>query len=584
MKHPQMPCRKTTATVLAVPEMGRQRRSDDEVRRRMLPQRVVCSPREFRAVGPSRQDQIRRLRFVGLVLLLISGLPDGTPLFVMEGFLSAVGTTGLFGCRAACAAEPPAAEPPAAGPPSGLAAAMAIEQALVDSIRHAEGSVVAVARVRRSETPAEDPAALGPLAIPQLFADGDSPAHPDFVPNEFGAGVAVDREGLILTTAHVLGDIDAADYYVWMKHRPFKATVVAADPWYDLAVLKIDATDLVPIVFAGEQPVRKGSIVIALGNPYAIARDGEVSASWGIISNLGRRAPKVPQPSRDADHQATLHHYGTLLQTDARLNIGYSGGALINLKGEMIGLTTSYAAGAGYDKAAGFAIPIDENFKRVVALLKQGRKPEYGFLGVEAELLAEEVRRDGQHGALVRQVLPGTPADRAGLRAGDLITEIDGERLSATDDMIRLIASRAPAAKAVLSVAREFTRGERVEPRALPAVLTKRYFPASRRQYGTAPEPTWRGMQVDYSTASPDFAFLGPLFDPARAVYVVDVAEDSAAWNAGVRSGSYVTRIGGEEVTDPQAFYRRAAMIDADAILELRTRQGATQMRTVSPK
>lgn len=470
-----------------------------------------------------------------------------------------------------------------ADPPNGLQAALALEQLLVDSIQKAERSVVAVARVRRSENQAGEPAALGPLAIPQLIGDENSPTHPDFVPNEFGAGVAIEREGLILTTAHLLGDYEASDYYVWLQHRPFKATVVAADPWYDLAVLKIESSDLVPIAFGDGTQVRKGQIVVALGNPYSIARDGDVSASWGIVSNLGRRAPKIRRSAPESAGRQTLHHHGTLIQTDARLNVGYSGGALINLQGEMVGLTTSYAAGAGFDRAAGFAIPVDENLRRVVGLLKQGRKPEYGFLGVETEQLADEARREGQHGAVVRRVFPGTPADRAGFKAGDLITHVDGQQLFVADDMIRTIASKSPEMTAVFAVARGFEDGRAAATSELSAVLTKRYLRSFRPQFGTAPEPSWRGMRVDYSTASPDFAFLGPAFDPANSVFVAAVDQESAAWNAGIRSGDYVTRVAGKKVGDPRRFYALVADLQADAVLEVRSIQGATNVRTVSP-
>ena len=466
--------------------------------------------------------------------------------------------------------------------PGGLQAAFALQQMLIDSIQRAERSVVAIARVRRPDNQADDPAALGPLAIPQLFADGDSPAHPDFVPNEFGAGVVIEARGLILTTAHLLGDYQDSEYYVWLQHRPFKAAVVAVDPWYDLAVLKIDASDLVPVIFGDGKQVKKGQIVVALGNPFSIARDGEVSASWGIVSNLHRHAPRVPRAAPEPQGRPTLHHFGTLIQTDARLNIGYSGGALINLQGEMIGLTTSYAARAGFDKAAGFAIPIDENLRRVVEELKQGRKPEYGFLGVESEQLSEDVRRGGQHGAVVRRVFPGTPAHRAGLRSGDLITHIDGQQLFVTHDMIRLIAARSPRMSAVLSVARS-SPGGRTTTRELSAVLTKRYLRIVRPQYGTAPEQTWRGLQVDYTTASPDFAVLSATFDPANSVFVTHVTKESPAWNAGIRAGGYVIRVAGEKVVDPRGFYALVADSDTDVVLEMSTAQGSTRERTVSP-
>lgn len=466
--------------------------------------------------------------------------------------------------------------------PSDLRAINALQQSLVRSIKRVEPSVVAIARVRRPENQADDPAVLGPLAIPQLFAEGDSPEHPDFVPNEFGAGVIIDAEGLILTTAHLMGDYQESDYYVWLQHRPFKAKIVAVDPWYDLAVLKIDASDLLPIKFGDGQRAKKGQIVVALGNPYSVARDGKASASWGIVSNLNRHAPRVPRAAPEPQGRPTLHHFGTLIQTDARLNIGYSGGALINLQGEMIGLTTSYAARAGSDKAAGFAIPIDENLRRVVELLKQGRKPEYGFLGVETEQLTADLRRTGQHGAVVRRVFPGTPADRAGLKAGDLITHIDDQQLFVTDDMIRLIAARSPDMPVVISVLRGYQSG-RTTSRQLSAVLTKRFLRIVRPQYGTAPEPTWRGMRVDYATASPDFAALAATFDPANSLFVVDVAKESAAWNAGIRAGGYVTRVAGENVGDPRSFYALVADKETDVVLEMSTAQGSTRERTVSP-
>ncbi len=210
-------------------------------------------------------------------------------------------------------------------------------------------------------------------AVPPL-----RPTDADFMPNEFGAGVVV-GDGQILTNYHVLGDPQSSSYFVWTQHRPFRAKIVAADPWYDLAVLSIEDSRVRPIQFGDASTVRKGQLVLALGNPQAIARDGEVSASWGIVSNVLRRAPPVPQRSDDPLGKETIHHYGTLIQTDAKLNFGFSGGALINMQGEMVGLTTSFAAGVGFESSAGFAIPVNDRFRRVVESLREGRKPEYGL-------------------------------------------------------------------------------------------------------------------------------------------------------------------------------------------------------------
>ena len=184
-------------------------------------------------------------------------------------------------------------------PPSDTDAAAAIEKVLVEVIARNEKSVVAIARVRK-ERPGETfqlefrPDPFGrrptPLAPPQ-------PTDPDFIPNEYGTGVVVDRRGLILTAYHVLGE--ESDYYVTTADRKvYKATVKAADPRSDLAVLTIDAADLAPIAFGNAAELKKGQIVISLGNPYAIARDGQASAAWGIVANLARKAPAIAERIR----------------------------------------------------------------------------------------------------------------------------------------------------------------------------------------------------------------------------------------------------------------------------------------------
>ncbi len=145
------------------------------------------------------------------------------------------------------------------------------------------------------------------------FLPDTNPTSPDFVPNEFASGVVLDREGHIVTNYHVLGDPEQNDYFVWVQRRPFKVAQVevpqevkAGDPWTDLAVLKIAASDLEPMPLGDASKLRKGMIVIALGNPYGIARDGEVSASWGIISNLRRATAPDPQSAGSGAERSTL--------------------------------------------------------------------------------------------------------------------------------------------------------------------------------------------------------------------------------------------------------------------------------------
>ena len=304
--------------------------------------------------------------------------------------------------------------------------ALAVQNAVVAAIAKAERSVVAIARVRKERPPGGEPLPGGfaPRITPRPSGlNGALHTSPDFIPNEYATGVVWDHDGHIVTNHHVLGNPEENDYFVWVRRRPFKVTRVevpehvrASDPWTDLAVLKIGAEDLEPITLGDASTLRKGMIVIALGNPYGIARDGDVSAGWGIVSNLRRAA--APDPRADAfdTESYSLHQYGTLIQTDARVTLGTSGGALVNLRGEMVGLTTALAAPGDCDQPGGFAIPVDETFRAVVDTLRQGRRPAFGFLGVQPDHLPLSERQRGLFGVRVLRVVVGTPADLAGLR------------------------------------------------------------------------------------------------------------------------------------------------------------------------
>ncbi|MFH1920032.1 MAG: trypsin-like peptidase domain-containing protein [Planctomycetota bacterium] len=432
--------------------------------------------------------------------------------------------------------------------PSALGVATAMEQVVVDAIARAERSVVAIARV-------EKPRAGETLNLefrPDPFGERTTlfgsprPTDPDFIPNEYGTGVVVDRQGLILTAYHVLGE--DSDYYVTTHDRKvFLATVKGADPRSDLAVLAVQATDLEPISLGDAPTLRKGQFVIALGNPYAIARDGQVSASWGIVANLARKAPLVSDEAHPTG-KSTLHHFGTLIQTDAKLNLGTSGGPLLNLKGEMVGLTTALAATAGYERSAGYAFPVDETFRRVVEALKLGREVEYGFLGIAPVNLRPEAVLSGLQGTLIERVVPGMPGQRFGLQSGDIVTTVNGKAIHDADELV-LEVGRLPVESVVrLGVLRDDQRLE------LDIALTK--LKVRGKKVVTAPAPAWRGMRVDYPSALLDpFAgggLAGPAFD--EGVVVADVEEATRAWEAGLRPGMLVSHVDRVAVGNPKEF------------------------------
>ncbi|MHB8903312.1 MAG: S1C family serine protease, partial [Thermoguttaceae bacterium] len=290
-------------------------------------------------------------------------------------------------CGPAWAQEP--------SPPAVLAG---LEGTLVKAIAASSPSIVAISQVRKRD-PGQNlnfEIRPGPLGMPVLPHQLPSPEDADFIPTEYATGVVVDRRGLVLTAYHALRP-DSEYFVTTHQQRRYRASIKAADPRSDLAVLTLEADDLVPLALGDAGKLRRGQFVIALGNPYSVARDGQASASWGIVANLNRKAPPAPSET-DSAGKPTIHHFGTLIQTDARLNLGTSGGALVDLEGRMVGLTTALAAVAGYETSAGYAYPVNEMFRRVLDTLKRGREVEYGFLGIEPAGLSEAEVRQGQHG------------------------------------------------------------------------------------------------------------------------------------------------------------------------------------------
>lgn len=446
----------------------------------------------------------------------------------------------------------------AAQEPSGLAAAIALEEVLIRAIERSEKSVVSIARYRREEAAGREfrPELLPRPGVP-FDPPANTPASPDFVPNDFATGVVIDEKGLIVTTRHAVeGPEDTELWVTTSARRPLRARIVGADPRSDLAVLKVtDASPDVtftPITFGDASQLKKGQIVLALGNPYAIARDGRVSASWGIVANLSRKAAPNLATMDAGERKPTLHHFGTLIQTDAKLNLGTSGGALLNLKGEMIGLTTSQAAVAGFEQSAGYAVPVDDVFRRVVELLKQGKEVDYGLLGVSLRTLGAVEQAAGLHGVRVDGVLPGSPAMRADIRPGDVITNVGKNEVFDVDSLMLNVGRQAAAAETSLTIERD---GQR-----LPKNVRLAKFEVRGKKVITAPDPGWRGATFDFPSAhremNPQMFLAVRVVDPA--VLVVEVEQDSPAWQAGLRRGMLVTHVQNTAVEIPADFYKLA--------------------------
>jgi len=461
---------------------------------------------------------------------------------------------------------------------SAVMGPVALENVLVGVIDRCEESVVAIARVR-VQRPGEGFAREfrpDPFGRRRISTAAANPTDPDFIPNQFATGVVVDRRGLILTAAHVLAD--DSEYYITTHDRKvYTAEVKAADPRSDLAVLSVKADDLIPIALGDGGHVRKGQIVIALGNPYAIARDGEASASWGLVANVARKAPPVLDEFEPTG-RSTLHHFGTLIQTDAKLNLGTSGGPLLNLQGKMVGLTTSTAAMAGYETAAGFAMPVDTTFRRVLDTLKEGREVEYGFLGIQPANLTIKERLAGLRGMRIRRVVPGTPADQYDLMEDDLVTAVDGVPIFDADDLM-LQVGRMPV-EAVPRIS--FIRDDR--PREIEVPLAK--YPHRSRPIVTSRRPPWRGMRIDYSTAlfNADGGVLGGSRTFDGGVLVTEVKPGTPAWEAGLRRGMMIGQIGSTKIGSPGDFRTAVSGKAGTLQVHLVDEEDGSAVRAVGPE
>ncbi len=460
---------------------------------------------------------------------------------------------------AAALTSPPAlAEPAAAN--EGIAVLEAIEKTLGDVIAQAEPSVVAISRTSPNEPPRDVGDLFQGLRIPLKIADEST----------VGAGVIIDPAGLVLTQYLVVHEGDQHTVTTRDGQR-WRASIKAADPRSGLAVLAID-TQVPPLQRAGDPPkpqgkssfpairfgdadqLHKGQFVVAIGNPYAITSDGQATASLGTVTNLARKlAPGTnwnDAPGPNNDYRTTVHHLGTLIQTDAKLGWNAGGGALVNLRGELVGLTTTAATIAGHEQPAGYAIPINAPFRRVIDTLKEGKEVEYGLLGMGFGPGIDSNVALGRSNTTIGQVFPGSPAAHAGLQQGDVVTRVNDRPAHDVDD-VQLIAGLMPPG-AMVSIA--YTRGS--NSASTQATLTKLAVPGNK--IVTNRLPSWRGIQVDYSMAL-DAAQLAEsiasgAYDPQGCVLVAEVDPDSIAENAGVRPGMFISHVGTQRVTTPDEF------------------------------
>ncbi len=255
-----------------------------------------------------------------------------------------------------------------------------------------------------------------------------------------GSGVVVTHDGYVLTNNHVVETADQIEV-AFEDGRKASARLVGNDPETDLAVIKIDLPDLPAITFGNVDDVKVGDVVLAIGNPFGVGQ----TVTMGIVSALGRS-------------QLGINIYENFIQTDAAINPGNSGGALIDTGGNLIGINSAIYSQSGGSMGIGFAIPVSTVRMVMDAIITKGQVVR-GWIGVEPRditpELAENLDLGKQDGVIIAAVLKNGPADRAGIRPGDILVSVDGKNIANMKEMFNLIATLPPESKTGVVVLRD---------------------------------------------------------------------------------------------------------------------------------
>ena len=296
----------------------------------------------------------------------------------------------------------------------------------------------------------------------RFFGERDPDAEDgEDLKNSLGSGVIVSHEGYVLTNNHVVEGADEIEV-VLTDGRKAPAKIVGLDPETDLAVIKIKLDKLPVIVLGQSELARVGDVVLAIGNPFGVGQ----TVTMGIISALGR-------------NNLHINSFENFIQTDAAINFGNSGGALVDTRGNLIGINTAIYSQSGGSVGIGFAIPVSTAKTVMEAIIKDGHVVR-GWIGVETQditpELAQSFNLQRTSGAIIAGVVRNGPADKAGIVPGDILLTVEGKPVGDTTEMLNLIAQLPPGGKAKMTVLRknrEAALDVMVGKRPIPKELSK---------------------------------------------------------------------------------------------------------------
>jgi serine protease Do len=373
-----------------------------------------------------------------------------------------------------------------------------------------------------------------------------------FKTRSLGSGFIMDPQGYIITNNHVVEGADKITVKL-SGGKEYKATIKGRDPKTDLALIQITnpPPDLPFLKLGDSDAVRVGDWVMAVGNPFGLSH----SVTQGIISAKGRVIGAGP--------------YDNFLQTDASINPGNSGGPLLNLKGEVVGINTAIVAGG---TGIGFAIP-SNMAKSIIPQLKEKGKVVRGMIGVQVQNVTPELAKSfglpEPKGALVAEVNPDSPGDKAGIQRGDIIIEFNGHPIHEMNELPRLVAETAPGSKATLKVLR---KGKEMTLNLTITELKEERQTAQAGEEGEGEAPL--GLVVKNITPN-----LGKRYrlKETKGALVIGVEQGSPAADAGIRPGDILLEIDGQVVASANEFQDAVAKLKKGSSARfLVKRQGRT--------
>ncbi len=395
-----------------------------------------------------------------------------------------------------------------------------------------------------------------PERAPRNRKQAPAPQQED-VTRGVGSGFIISPDGYVMTNAHV---VDGADdvYVALTDKREFKAKVIGIDKRTDVALLKIDGTNLPLLPMGDSNKIRAGEWVIAIGSPFGL--DNTVTA--GIVSAKARDTGE----------------YLPLIQTDVAVNPGNSGGPLINMRGEVIGINSQIYSRSGGYMGISFAVPIDEAM-RVTEQLKKSGKVTRGRIGVQigevTKDVAESLGLSRALGALVQRVEPASPAEKAGVEAGDIIVKFNGVAIDKATDLPRMVGSTKPGTRAAMTVWRK--GANRDLPITVAEMEPEKIAKSESKKAQSSPAVNSLGLGVNDLTDAEkrELKIDGGV--------VVDAVEGSSL-RAGLRAGDIILRINNTDVENAKQFNALVAKLEQKKTAVLLVRRGdSSQFVPIKP-